>query len=79
LTEAEVIELTDDHQHGYRQGAQSESGPGAFAGPHSPPQRMASGFDQGEPCARAVTPFGGLSFLAGWAVLIWAAQGLDPI
>jgi hypothetical protein len=29
--------------------------------------------------ARPVTPFGGLSFLAGWAVLIWAAQGLDPI
>ena len=26
----------------------------------------------------AVTPFGGLSFLAGWAVLAWAARGVDP-
>jgi uncharacterized membrane protein YgdD (TMEM256/DUF423 family) len=26
-----------------------------------------------------VTPFGGLSFLAGWAVLAWAARGVDPI
>jgi uncharacterized membrane protein YgdD (TMEM256/DUF423 family) len=26
-----------------------------------------------------VTPFGGLSFLAGWAVLIWAARGVDPV
>jgi uncharacterized membrane protein YgdD (TMEM256/DUF423 family) len=25
-----------------------------------------------------VTPFGGLSFLAGWAVLAWAARGVDP-
>jgi len=24
-----------------------------------------------------ITPFGGLSFLAGWAVLAWAAQGVD--
>jgi len=26
----------------------------------------------------AVTPVGGLSFLAGWAVLAWAARGIDP-
>jgi uncharacterized membrane protein YgdD (TMEM256/DUF423 family) len=26
-----------------------------------------------------VTPFGGLSFLAGWAVLAWAARGVDPV
>jgi uncharacterized membrane protein YgdD (TMEM256/DUF423 family) len=26
----------------------------------------------------AVTPIGGLSFLAGWAVLAWAARGVDP-
>ena len=25
----------------------------------------------------AVTPPGGLAFLAGWAVLAWAAQGID--
>ena len=25
----------------------------------------------------AVTPFGGLSFLAGWAVVAWAARGVD--
>jgi uncharacterized membrane protein YgdD (TMEM256/DUF423 family) len=25
-----------------------------------------------------VTPFGGLCFLAGWAVLAWAARGVDP-
>ena len=25
----------------------------------------------------AITPFGGLSFLAGWAVLAWAARGVD--
>ena len=25
-----------------------------------------------------VTPIGGLSFLAGWAVLAWAARGVDP-
>ena len=24
-----------------------------------------------------ITPFGGLLFLAGWAVLAWAARGLD--
>jgi uncharacterized membrane protein YgdD (TMEM256/DUF423 family) len=24
-----------------------------------------------------VTPFGGLLFLAGWAVLVWAARGVD--
>ena len=24
-----------------------------------------------------VTPFGGLMFLAGWAVLVWAARGVD--
>jgi uncharacterized membrane protein YgdD (TMEM256/DUF423 family) len=24
-----------------------------------------------------ITPFGGLLFLAGWAVLAWAAQGVD--
>lgn len=28
--------------------------------------------------AGAVTPFGGLLFLAGWAVLAWAARGVDP-
>ena len=26
----------------------------------------------------AVTPLGGLSFLAGWAILVWAARGIDP-
>ena len=26
----------------------------------------------------AVTPIGGLCFLAGWAVLAWAARGVDP-
>lgn len=26
-----------------------------------------------------ITPFGGLSFLVGWAVLIWAARGVDPV
>ncbi|RAK56290.1 DUF423 domain-containing protein [Phenylobacterium soli] len=26
----------------------------------------------------AITPFGGLSFLAGWAVLAWAARAVDP-
>ena len=26
----------------------------------------------------AVTPIGGLLFLIGWAVLIWAARGVDP-
>lgn len=26
----------------------------------------------------AVTPFGGLSFLAGWAVFAWAALGVGP-
>jgi uncharacterized membrane protein YgdD (TMEM256/DUF423 family) len=25
----------------------------------------------------AITPFGGLSFLAGWLVLAWAARGVD--
>ena len=25
-----------------------------------------------------VTPFGGLLFLTGWAVLAWAARGVDP-
>lgn len=25
-----------------------------------------------------VTPIGGLLFLAGWAVLAWAARGVDP-
>ena len=25
----------------------------------------------------AVTPLGGLSFLAGWAILAWAARGVD--
>jgi len=25
-----------------------------------------------------ITPFGGLSFLAGWLALAWAALGLDP-
>jgi uncharacterized membrane protein YgdD (TMEM256/DUF423 family) len=24
-----------------------------------------------------ITPFGGLAFLAGWATLVWAAQGVD--
>jgi uncharacterized membrane protein YgdD (TMEM256/DUF423 family) len=27
----------------------------------------------------AITPIGGLLFLAGWAVLAWAARDLDPI
>lgn len=27
----------------------------------------------------AVTPIGGLSFLTGWAVLAWAARGVDPV
>ena len=26
----------------------------------------------------AVTPIGGLCFLTGWAVLAWAARGVDP-
>jgi uncharacterized membrane protein YgdD (TMEM256/DUF423 family) len=26
-----------------------------------------------------VTPIGGLCFLVGWAVLAWAARGIDPI
>ena len=26
----------------------------------------------------AVTPIGGLCFLAGWAILAWAARGIDP-
>jgi uncharacterized membrane protein YgdD (TMEM256/DUF423 family) len=26
----------------------------------------------------AITPFGGLLFLAGWAILAWAARGVDP-
>jgi uncharacterized membrane protein YgdD (TMEM256/DUF423 family) len=26
-----------------------------------------------------VTPIGGLAFLAGWAVLAWAARGVDPL
>jgi uncharacterized membrane protein YgdD (TMEM256/DUF423 family) len=26
----------------------------------------------------AITPLGGVSFLVGWAVLIWAARGVDP-
>jgi uncharacterized membrane protein YgdD (TMEM256/DUF423 family) len=26
----------------------------------------------------AVTPIGGLCFLAGWAVLAWAARDVDP-
>ena len=25
----------------------------------------------------AITPIGGLLFLAGWAVLVWSAQGVD--
>ncbi len=25
-----------------------------------------------------ITPFGGLSFLIGWAIVIWAARGVDP-
>jgi uncharacterized membrane protein YgdD (TMEM256/DUF423 family) len=29
--------------------------------------------------AGAVTPFGGLSFLAGWAVLAWAASNLKRV
>lgn len=27
--------------------------------------------------AGAITPFGGLCFLAGWIVLAWAARGID--
>ena len=27
----------------------------------------------------AITPFGGLAFLAGWATLVWAARGIDPV
>ena len=26
----------------------------------------------------AVTPLGGLCFLTGWAILAWAARGVDP-
>ena len=26
----------------------------------------------------AITPVGGLAFLAGWATLAWAARGVDP-
>jgi uncharacterized membrane protein YgdD (TMEM256/DUF423 family) len=26
----------------------------------------------------AITPLGGLAFLTGWAVLAWAARGVDP-
>lgn len=26
-----------------------------------------------------VTPIGGLCFLVGWAVLAWAARGVDPV
>jgi len=26
----------------------------------------------------AVTPLGGLCFLAGWLALAWAARGIDP-
>lgn len=26
----------------------------------------------------AITPIGGLAFLAGWAALVWAARGVDP-
>ncbi len=26
----------------------------------------------------AITPIGGVLFLAGWAVLAWAARGVDP-
>ena len=26
-----------------------------------------------------VTPIGGLCFLTGWAILAWAARGVDPI
>ena len=27
----------------------------------------------------AITPIGGILFLAGWLVLAWAARGVDPI
>ena len=27
----------------------------------------------------AITPIGGLLFLAGWATLAWAARGVDPL
>ncbi len=27
----------------------------------------------------AVTPIGGLCFLTGWAILAWAARGVDPV
>lgn len=27
----------------------------------------------------AVTPVGGLCFLIGWAILAWAARGVDPV
>jgi len=30
------------------------------------------------PTVGAITPFGGLAFLAGWLVLAWAAWGLEP-
>jgi uncharacterized membrane protein YgdD (TMEM256/DUF423 family) len=30
------------------------------------------------PWLGAVTPIGGLGFLAGWAVLAWAARDVDP-
>ena len=26
-----------------------------------------------------VTPIGGLCFLTGWAILVWAARGVDPV
>jgi len=27
----------------------------------------------------AITPIGGLLFLSGWAVVAWAARGVDPV
>ena len=31
------------------------------------------------PWVGVVTPVGGLCFLAGWAILAWAARGVDPV
>lgn len=31
------------------------------------------------PVVGAITPVGGVLFLAGWATLAWAARGVDPV